>query len=406
MFTRQLSALAVICAAWVGIADSARASPSDIVATAKSAGGFSTLVAALDATGLDETLAGEGPFTVFAPTDDAFAALDASVTRRLLDPAGRDTLATVLKYHVLSGTVKGATAATLTEAETLAGQTLEIGFMEGRLAVDGAMIVKTDIACSNGVIHVIDAVLMPETSSIVEVARSAGNFSTLLAALEAADLATTLSADGPFTVLAPTDAAFDALPAGTLDALLRPENREALTTILTYHVIKGRVEARDAVEAKAAKTLAGDKARFGLRDGRLVVNESDVIATNMAASNGVVHVIDAVLLPPGVEIASAAAPGRLIIGVFTGSIGEALAAQIGVERDEALLVESLVDDGPAERAGLRPFDVIVAVDGRPATSENLADAKQRAGFGNTVELEIVRRARRLVIDVPVGAEEH
>lgn len=134
---------------------------ADIVDTAVGAGSFTTLVAAVQAAGLEETLRGTGPFTVFAPTDAAFAALPAGTVESLLLPENRDQLRSILTYHVVSGRVMASDAAGLTAAPTVQGSSAPIAHVEGGLTIGGARIVTTDIACSNGVIHVIDAVMMP-----------------------------------------------------------------------------------------------------------------------------------------------------------------------------------------------------------------------------------------------------
>ncbi len=133
---------------------------------------------------------------------------------------------------------------------------------------------------------------------IVETAVAAGSFGTLAAALEAAGLVATLKGEGPFTVFAPTDEAFAALPEGTVESLLRPENRETLTAILTYHVVPGRVTAEQVVALDAATTVNGADVRITTPGSGVKVNDANVITTDVMASNGVIHVIDAVLLPP------------------------------------------------------------------------------------------------------------
>ena len=140
------------------------------------------------------------------------------------------------------------------------------------------------------------------TGTIVEVAVAADDFNTLVAAVEAAGLAETLSGEGPFTVFAPTDEAFAALPEGTVDALLLPENQDALVEVLTYHVVPGQVLAED-VEAGEVETVQGEAITITVDDG-VMVNEASVIATDVLASNGVIHVIDAVILPPSFDASS------------------------------------------------------------------------------------------------------
>ncbi len=132
---------------------------------------------------------------------------------------------------------------------------------------------------------------------IVETAVEAGSFNTLAAALEAGGLIETLKGSGPFTVFAPTDEAFAKLPEGTVEELLKPENRETLVKILTYHVVPGKVLAADVVKLSSAATVEGSELRVNAKQGRVRVNDSNVVKTDIRASNGVIHVIDAVLLP-------------------------------------------------------------------------------------------------------------
>jgi uncharacterized surface protein with fasciclin (FAS1) repeats len=136
-----------------------------------------------------------------------------------------------------------------------------------------------------------------EAGTIVDVAAAAGDFTTLLAAVEAAGLVDTLQGDGPFTVFAPTDAAFAALPAGTVEGLLA--DIPALTDILLYHVVPGRVPAADVVGLSSATTVQGSDIAITVNGSSVMVNDANVIATDVDASNGVIHVIDAVILPPG-----------------------------------------------------------------------------------------------------------
>jgi uncharacterized surface protein with fasciclin (FAS1) repeats len=149
------------------------------------------------------------------------------------------------------------------------------------------------------VIHVIDSVILPPepANDLASVARRAGTFGTLLAAVEAAGFSEALSGDDPITLLAPTDAAFKALPAGTVESLLKPENRGQLRAILALHAIPGKVSAGDALNAAKAKSLGGGELRFGIDGGRLKVNAATILQTDIKADNGVIHVIDSVLLP-------------------------------------------------------------------------------------------------------------
>ena len=133
---------------------------------------------------------------------------------------------------------------------------------------------------------------------IVETAVAAGSFNTLAKALQAAGLVETLKGTGPFTVFAPTDEAFAKLPAGTLESLLKPENKAKLQAVLTYHVVPGKVMAADVTKKTSAKTVEGSDIRITVRDGSVHVNDATVVKADVAASNGVIHVIDAVILPP------------------------------------------------------------------------------------------------------------
>jgi transforming growth factor-beta-induced protein len=274
---------------------------ADIVGVATEAGSFSTLLTAVEAAGLVETLQGEGPYTVFAPTDEAFAALPEGTLDSLL--ADTEALSQVLLYHVVPGEVMASDVVELETAATAQGEDIAITVEGDSVKVNQANVITTDIAASNGVIHVIDQVILPpsmtveqaEMGDIVETAQAAGNFTTLLAAVEAAGLAETLKGDGPFTVFAPTDEAFAALPEGTLDALLA--DPEALTQVLLYHVVSGEVTAEQVVGLESAETVQGGSVSIRSEDGKVFINDAEVIATDVLTSNGVIHVIDRVIVP-------------------------------------------------------------------------------------------------------------
>jgi len=268
-----------------------------IVATAASVKDFSTLVAAVQAAGLVEALEGDGPFTVFAPTNAAFDRLPEGTVATLLKPENKARLAEILKYHVVAGKVLAKDVVGLTAAETLSGQRVDISTAEGTVSIDGARVTKTDILCSNGVIHVIDAVILPSEKNIVETAAAAGSFTTLIAAAKAAGLVPALTGEGPITVFAPTDEAFSKLPKGTVESLLLPENRGQLANILKLHVVSGRVYSPAAVELGQAKTLSGESITIRQKKGDVLINSSKVVAADLDCSNGVIHVIDTVLLP-------------------------------------------------------------------------------------------------------------
>ena len=281
-----------------GAAMAQEPSAKDIVTTAVDAGSFKTLAAALQAAGLVETLQGKGPLTVFAPTDDAFAKLPKGTVETLLKPENKPQLIAVLTYHVVAGKVMAADVVKLNAAGTVNGQRVDVTVDGGKVQVDQAQVVATDISCSNGVIHVIDQVILPSTDNIPATATKAGKFNTLLVAAKAAGLVEALSGDQPLTVFAPTDAAFAKLPAGTVENLLKPENKAQLASILKYHVVAGRVFSSDLLAGVEGKSLQGGMLKAAVTNGRASVNGAGLVATDIDASNGVIHVIDSVLLPP------------------------------------------------------------------------------------------------------------
>lgn len=270
----------------------------DIVDVAVQAGSFKTLIAAAQAAGLVDALKGDGPLTVFAPTDEAFAKLGDEKIAELLKPENKAVLASILTYHVVPGKLMAEKVVKASAMDTLNGQRAEIVVKDGGAFIDGAKIVSTDIKASNGVIHVIDSVILPSSDDIVATAVEAGSFNTLAAALQAAGLVEALQGEGPFTVFAPTDEAFAALPAGTVESLLKPENKDKLVAVLTYHVVPGRVFSDAAAKGATVDTLQGQSITTKSVDGKVFVNDAQVIKADVDASNGVIHVVSKVLLPP------------------------------------------------------------------------------------------------------------
>lgn len=302
---------------------------SDIPTTAVGAGQFETLVAALGAAGLVEALSEpNGPFTVFAPTDAAFSGLPTELVACLLEPDNADALTSILTYHVVPGAVFSTDLVDGATPTTLSNETLSVDLTDG-VKINDSTVVTADIEASNGVIHVIDSVLVPpsldvaaflgscgissiptdanatagEPVDIPTTAVNAGVFETLVAALDAADLVTALAEpNGPFTVFAPNDEAFDALPSGLVACLLEPENSEALTSILTYHVVEGAVLSTDLESGMTPETLNGETLTIDLSDGVTINENTAVISADVVASNGVIHVIDSVLVPPSIDV--------------------------------------------------------------------------------------------------------
>ena len=315
MIRRMVLGWAAMAAAVIGqgISLAQDTAPKDIVTTAVQAGSFKTLAAALKDGGLVETLQSKGPFTVFAPSDEAFAKLPAGTVETLLEPENKAKLVAVLTYHVVPGKVLAADVVKLNAAATVNGQRVDVKVADGKVRVDQAQVVATDIACSNGVIHVIDQVILPSTATIPETAAQAGTFKTLLAAAKAAGLVDVLSGSSPLTVFAPTDEAFAKLPAGTVENLLKPENKAQLAAILKFHVVAGRVFAADVIGKKELTTVHGGLLTASLNNGVATINGARIVATDIDAANGVIHVIDSVLLPPpapvkGAHAAPVAAP--------------------------------------------------------------------------------------------------
>ena len=269
-----------------------------VVEIAVANGNFKTLVAALKAADLVETLSGKGPFTVFAPTDAAFAKLPKETLESLLKPENKAKLAAILTYHVAGAKMPAADVVKAKSIATVNGQSLTVVVKDGKVTIDGANVVTTDIKGSNGVIHVIDAVVMPKPN-LVETAANAKSFTTLLAAATAAGLADTLANGGPFTVFAPTDEAFAKLPKGTVESLLKPENKEKLVAILKNHVVAGTVMAAQAVELTEAKTIGETKLTlsYDKKSKVLSVGDAKVVTADVVAGNGVIHVVDSVILP-------------------------------------------------------------------------------------------------------------
>jgi len=279
-----------------------------IIETASAAGSFNSLLAALQATGLDAVLADtDATFTVFAPTDEAIAKLGQDTIDALL--ADPQTLSDILLYHVIAGqAVDSTTAISLSgsSVESANGDSLAISLDGERLLINQSEVIAADIQASNGIIHAIDTVLIPpspapqETGTLLDVARNAGNFTILVAALEATGLDDAIGhPDDLYTVFAPTDEAFAALGQDTIDALLADPS--SLRDILLYHVIAGT-----EVNATTAGSLLGvsiemgngDRASLSERGGSLFINDSRVIATDIRGVNGIIHVIDKVLIPP------------------------------------------------------------------------------------------------------------
>ena len=279
----------------------------DIIDIAVSAGNFKTFAAALRPADLDGALKGKGPFAVIASTDAAFSKLPKGTVESLLKPKSKGALTNILTYHVVAGSVKSGQVVKRSNATTLNGQRVEIAFKGGEVSVDGAKVRAADIESSHGVIHVIDSVILPSSKNIPGTADKAGTFKILLAAAMAAKLVGALNGDKPLTVFATTDEAFARLPEGTVASLLKPENIDQLKQILLYHVVEGRVYSEQALELDKAETLGGSSIQISAFKGEAFINDSKITATDIEASDGVIHVIDNVLMPPKSKKVSQAA---------------------------------------------------------------------------------------------------
>merc|ERR1719390_4039 len=418
----------------------------NIVELAAATPDLSTLVTAVTAGDLAGALSGAGPLTVFAPTNAAFAAVPEAVLDALLDPANKASLQTLLKYHVAAGAA-GASGS-LEDGQKI--KTLEGGELTGgvkeeggakTVTVDGAAVVGADVEASNGMVHVIDVVLvppsleslvasltggmggnnedgysakgpvmgdsgstdeekaaggaddgtadedgaLPETDgdgdegsqdpaeggdegeqgapapaqkNIVELAAATPDLSTLVTAVTAGDLAGALSGAGPLTVFAPTNAAFAAVPEAVLDALLDPANKASLQTLLKYHVAAGAAVASGSLEdGQKIKTLEGGELTVGVKEEggakTVTVDGAAVVGADVEASNGMVHVIDVVLVPPSLESLVAS-----LTGGMGGNNEDGYSAKDPVMGDSGSTDEEKAaggaDDGTADEDGALP----------------------------------------------------
>lgn len=267
---------------------------------------LSLLRTAVVRAGLVETLSGQGTFTVFAPDNNAFAAAGLG-TEAAINAIPEATLRQILLYHVLgqeyiSGNIPSAT----TELTTAGDARVYVTKNSNGVFVNGSAVITADVDAQNGVVHVINKVLMPPPGNLVQLAQSNPNLSFLVAAVVRASQGTTnvagvLSGAGPFTVFAPTNTAFQNAGFATVEAI-QQANPNTLASILTYHVIGARVFSSDLTEGARPATVNGANVTITLAGGAKVkgntnTTASNITATDIVASNGVVHVIDAVLLP-------------------------------------------------------------------------------------------------------------
>jgi uncharacterized surface protein with fasciclin (FAS1) repeats len=280
--------------------------PGTIAAQVAAGSNFTLLYSAVQKAGLASTLSGTGPFTVFAPTDDAFTA--SGITSSVISSLSAGALDTILLYHTIAAKILAADVPAGPNAKvvTASGDSVFVTNNSNGVFVNGIQVTQANILASNGVIHTIGKVLLPPIGNIVQVASADTTFSFLVAAVVRAssgstNVAAVLSSGGIFTVFAPTNNAFRAAGFATIDAI-NAADPNTLTTILTYHVIPGRVFSSDLTQGAQPVTVNGEKVTISLSSGATVkgntnATASNIVATNIMATNGVVHVIDQVLLP-------------------------------------------------------------------------------------------------------------
>ncbi|HAV61655.1 MAG TPA: adhesion lipoprotein [Verrucomicrobiales bacterium] len=271
----------------------------DLVTKLEQQGKYTTLLTALELTGLKETVATADALTIFAPTDDAFAALpDGTLEALIADP---DTLTQILLYHVVGGKQSASELLRQTTATTLQGAPVLVTYEHWQARVNGHVIRPANLRAKNGFIHSIGSVLIPpagdvQIASILDVLRLDGRFSTLLTALELTGLDGAVADSPSLSLFAPTDEAFAALPSGTLDALIA--DPDLLAEILLYHVTGQASGIHQLYRMGSVETLQGGDVRVGFRNWKFTINDAAVLALNVRAPNGIIQVIDQVLVPP------------------------------------------------------------------------------------------------------------
>ena len=258
------------------------------------------LEAAVGAAGLVDALSGEGPFTVFAPTDEAIVALTEALEITAEELLALPNLGDILQYHVVGASAYAADLSDGQMIETLVGEDVTVSITADGVFINDAQVTVADIAADNGVVHVIDAVLLPpapQTNTVVDIIVNSEDHTLLEAAVGAAGLVDALSAEGPFTVFAPTDEAFTALAEAfdvTVEELLA---YPLLGAVLQYHVVGAEAYSADLSDGQMITTLLGEDVTVSITADGVFINQAQVIVADIAADNGVVHVIDAVLVP-------------------------------------------------------------------------------------------------------------
>lgn len=312
----------------------------NIVETAQSNDDLSILAGAIGDAGLVGTLESDGPFTVFAPTNAAFNELPDGV----LSSLSEQELAQILTFHVVEGEILSGSLQASQDVETVQGEELLVTSEGGTVTVNGSSVVASaDIEASNGVIHVVDEVLLPQAfrePNIVDQAEDLGDFTALTGALEQTGLTTTLQYLGPFTVFAPTDAAFNNLPAGLLEQLSNDE----LAEILQYHVLSGTVLSGDLAAEQAVASLTEEELFITANGGVTVNGNSTVQTADVEVSNGVIHAVDEVLLPDAYGTVVDAAAKRYFFSTLVQAVTDAGLVDALSDPDATLTVFAPTDE--------------------------------------------------------------
>jgi uncharacterized surface protein with fasciclin (FAS1) repeats len=257
-----------------------------------------TLKVAIDACALNGVLSDPGSLTLFAPTDAAFNLLPSGTVAALL--ADIPQLTDILKHHVVGSSVMSSTLSNNQVVTTLLGTDVTVIINSTGVFIDNAQVIVADILADNGVVHVIDAVLLPPTNTIYDIVSASADHTTLKVAIDACGLNGVLSDTGSLTLFAPTDAAFNALPAGTVTALLA--DIPLLTDILKHHVVGASVMSSTLSNNQVVTTLLGTDVTVTINSMGVYIDNAMVTVADIEADNGVVHVIDAVLLPPTTSV--------------------------------------------------------------------------------------------------------
>ena len=339
---------------------------------------FGTVIGLLTTLGLDQALVDlDGEFTLFAPTDQAFQELPDGLFMELAKPENAELLKSILLYHGMPGRYPAARALTLVNSSSLEGSTLDFTKFDGGLQVEQAEVIATDLEFAGGVVHAIDKVLVPPAVAIklsdvpTDAAAPIAGVSTVFALVEAAGLSEALADKERYTLFAPTDEAFAALPRETVEALLRPENIDALRAVLLNHVVDGGVTAFTALrlaqsvpvgDSVPVEPLGGKALALASKGGELTIGGAVIERTDILLGNAVVHVVDQVLVPEGLTLAETDAIAAFLDevvrrGVASFNAGDTAACAEGYRTAlEALLLLGSLEDAALESRVRRALD--------------------------------------------------